>query len=179
MKSKYGDFKRALDFVLKWEGEETSDTGGLTKYGISQKSFPTLDIQNLTIKDAELLYYKHYWLKGKCDKLSWPLSGILFDSAVNIGIQGATKILQKAVNAVITRYLKDKIPKIKEDGILGPKTEKAIWILSEYEVVDLLAYEIGLKRIRYYCNLASREEYGKYLRGWINRVLDLLASLYL
>lgn len=79
MKENWG---KAIEFVLKWEGGETVDTGGYTKYGISKKRFPELDIENLTLEEAKDIYYREYWLKYGCDKLPYPIDIIMFNCSV-------------------------------------------------------------------------------------------------
>src|SRR5690606_28008981 len=54
-------FRRAVEVVLKHEGgyvNNPSDPGGETKYGISKRSYPELDIANLTQEDAIAIYYR-------------------------------------------------------------------------------------------------------------------------
>jgi len=90
------DFDRAIDFVLKWEGGLTSDTGGLTKYGISQKAYPDLDIANLTLEQAKAIYRKDYWDAIKGDIFMWPENIVLFNAAVNCGVSKALEWLGQA-----------------------------------------------------------------------------------
>ena len=57
------NFKTAMKIVFYSEGgladrPLSEDPGGLTKYGISQRSYPGLDIRNLTIGEAERIYKK-------------------------------------------------------------------------------------------------------------------------
>ena len=90
------DFEKALKFVLKWEGRysnDPNDPGGETKYGISKRSYPELDISKLTLKQAKEIYYKNYWLKTGCDELPYPFNIIVFDTAVNMGRRRATELL--------------------------------------------------------------------------------------
>ena len=50
------DFNKAVEKVLKFEGvlsNDKYDAGGLTKYGISKRMYPTLDIANLTQEQAK------------------------------------------------------------------------------------------------------------------------------
>ena len=54
-------FDKAFANVLRYEGGMTRDTGGLTKYGISARANPDIDVANLTIDDAKRLYKKRYW----------------------------------------------------------------------------------------------------------------------
>lgn len=81
-------FDRAMAFVFAWEdglSEHPSDPGGLTKYGISKRAYPNLDIANLTKEQARQIFYRDYWLATGCDKVGADLALVLFDSAVNCG----------------------------------------------------------------------------------------------
>lgn len=52
-------FQRAVTWILKAEGGESNDPadpGGLTKYGISQRAHPTVNISALTENDAIEIY---------------------------------------------------------------------------------------------------------------------------
>lgn len=90
------DFEKALKFVLKWEGgysNDKNDPGGETKYGISKRSYPELDISKLTLKQAEEIYYQNYWLKCGCNELPYPFDILVFDTAVNMGKRRALEFL--------------------------------------------------------------------------------------
>ena len=57
-----GDFQHCIDRILAEEGGQSNhpaDPGGLTKFGISQRAYPTRDIAHLTL--AEALYRRDYW----------------------------------------------------------------------------------------------------------------------
>ena len=84
--------------MLRVEGgysNNSSDPGGETKYGISKRSFPNLDIPNLTREQAIEIYKSHYWDRANCDSLPWPMSLLVFDSAVNSGVGLATEWLRR------------------------------------------------------------------------------------
>jgi lysozyme family protein len=54
-------WETAIAFVLRMEGGTTvendpHDPGGMTKFGISHKAFPDLDIANLTLEQAKEIY---------------------------------------------------------------------------------------------------------------------------
>ena len=90
------NFDEALKFVLKWEGgysNDPNDPGGETKYGISKRSYPELDISKLTLKQAKKIYYENYWLKTGCDELPYPFNIVVFDTAVNMGRRRALEFL--------------------------------------------------------------------------------------
>lgn len=81
-------FQQAFQIVIGHEGgyvNDPVDPGGETKYGISKRSYPDVDIPNLTLEKAQAIYERDYWLKCGCDKLPHPMNIIIFDSAVNHG----------------------------------------------------------------------------------------------
>jgi len=90
-------FERAIDFTLKWEGgysNDPTDPGGETKYGISKRAHPDLDITNLTLEDAKDIYRTEYWNASGCDNLPEPLDIVVFDTAVNMGVgRGKTLLI--------------------------------------------------------------------------------------
>ena len=61
--------------LLDTEGTEytddTSDRGGATKFGISQKGNPDIDIPNLTEDSARKIYEERYWNKLDSDDRDW------------------------------------------------------------------------------------------------------------
>lgn len=79
-------FEQAVAFTLSWEGGYAEDSGGPTKYGISQRSYPTLDIKNLTLDQAKAIYYEDYWLKSKAYLEDYPAFIMRFDIAVLMGV---------------------------------------------------------------------------------------------
>lgn len=99
------EFQRCVQFVLSQEcrrnkdgtlddgySNDPNDPGGETKYGISKKAYPKLDIKNITLSDALNLYYTDYWYVAK--GLEFPLNVCVFDCAVNQGTKTATQFLQ-------------------------------------------------------------------------------------
>ena len=79
-------FNQAFLRTLKYEGGRTNDTGGDTKYGISKKANPDVDIDKLTVEGARRLYKERYWDAINGDKLAAinpKLAQVAFDTAVN------------------------------------------------------------------------------------------------
>jgi len=127
------EFERAIKFVLKWEGElieDKNDPGGITKYGISQKAYPYLDIRNLTLEKAKQIYYDNYWLKADCDKMSFPFDMIVFDTAVNCGVRRAKKFMTNSLGW--QDYLFNRI-----EFYAGLKTAKYFLGVCVNRVIDL------------------------------------------
>lgn len=98
------EFERAVQFVLKHECgvnrdgtlrdgyvNDPDDPGGETKYGISKRAYPGVNIRELTLLDALAIYYKDYWYVGKNEK--FPVNLIVFDTAVNMGTKKAAQWL--------------------------------------------------------------------------------------
>lgn len=90
----YNNFKRSLEFVLKWEGgyvNNPNDPGGETKWGISKRAYPDLDIKSLTPERAAEIYYQDYWTRAGCGAIDFPLSTCVFDTAINCGPSRAVR----------------------------------------------------------------------------------------
>lgn len=99
----FEDFETAFEFIMKWEGgyvNNKKDPGGETKYGISKRSYPNLDIKNLTREDAKKIYLKDFWNGSTADEYPKPLNIVIFDTAVNMGISRALKFLEKTKDPV-------------------------------------------------------------------------------
>lgn len=95
------NWQRSREFVRRWEGDYQNIpndsgnwTGGKvgagvnkgTKYGISAASYPDLDIINITMEQADAIYYRDYWQQSGADKLAWPACLLVFDTAVLHGV---------------------------------------------------------------------------------------------
>ena len=81
-----GDFPRCIELILAEEGGQVNhprDPGGLTKYGISQRSYPDLNIAALTKETVVALYRRDYWNPVHGDELPDGLDLLLLDCAVN------------------------------------------------------------------------------------------------
>jgi len=157
-------FTECVKIVLKHEGgakitRDKDDPGGVTKYGISKKTFAQYDIENLSEEDAIDIYKRHFWTPSKAEKLPAELRLDYFDMAVNMGQGRAVKILQQTVNA-------SRGDKISVDGRIGPQTIRASKRIS---LMRLRAY-----RILYYSKLiAKNPTLEKYYYGWFRRSMQI------
>ena len=82
-------YELAVAFVLRMEGgyvNDPSDPGGETKYGISKRSYPNVNIAGLSVDDAKAIYYRDYWVPAQCALKPAPLGLMLFDAVVNMGL---------------------------------------------------------------------------------------------
>jgi len=154
-------FITAFNLTMKWEGStyvsSEYDRGGQTKYGISQRAFPDINIRELTKYRAMLIYFAHYWSKGRCDKLPKCIAIAHFDACVNVGVKRAAVLLQKALG-------------VTADGIIGPKTTAAA---AEAKGCDILT-NLGAMRVMHYVNLVIRHpKQMLFMYGWVRRTFDV------
>ena len=155
-------FEEIIERVIESEGgskitKDPSDAGGTTKYGISQRAYPKLDIENLTERDAKEIYYNDYWIPSKSAQVPAQIREIYFDMVVNFGRRGAVKVLQQACNG------KNSYD-IAVDGGIGPATLGAC---KNLEPERLRAHRI-LKFANIVFKKPSQE---KYWFGWFRRAL--------
>jgi len=83
------------------------DKGGATKYGISQRAYPDLDIKNLTKEQAIEIAKRDYWDKNQIDKLDPAIREIHFDTAFNKGSGAAKRFLERS-GGDPTKYLEER-----------------------------------------------------------------------
>jgi lysozyme family protein len=154
----YKDAARIIIMDLEGGSKVITDSGGLTKYGVSQKAYPDLDIKNLSYEEAEAIFVKKYWLEVKAPLLPSPLNIYVVDMAYNAGPRTAMKLLQKALGNVAV------------DGRWGPRTQAAV---MRYDV-DELCVLFNSERVRSYVGMRNYDKYGA---GWINRVFRLVGHV--
>lgn len=150
-------FQEAVEFILKHEGglsDDAQDSGGLTKFGISQKSYPDLDIRSITREQAIAIYKKDYWDKCRCSELPHGIDLLVMDSAVNQGPTAAIRMLQKAV-------------RVTADGVIGPTTIKVTTAAGRDGVIAYAGrrmYQYGL-----------HPKFSHFGPGWSQRLMECLA----
>ena len=158
------NFDNYFDWLMKWEGtvyeNDPDDPGGATKYGIDQRSHPFVKIRDLSRQGAKAIYLAEYWLPVGADKLPARTAWALTDCGVNCGRITAIRWLQ---------YVLD----VKMDGRMGPITLKAAKGRNDTELAKALLDV----RAGHYRNLGARPRFRKFLRGWLNRNNDLIATL--
>lgn len=172
------DWPRALDIILASEGgyvNDPADPGGATNHGITQRTldryrrahddvdFPA-DVKDLASDHAAAIYSDDYWMPSGAPELPWPISLVVFDTAVNQGLDDAKLLL----------IVLQKMVGVRPDGILGPITKQAV----ERANRDHLFNELCWWRVARYASIARRNEgvnpaRAKFLRFWITRILNL------
>ena len=157
-------FDNYFEWLIPWEGSvyenDPDDPGGATKYGIDQRSHPTVNIRNLTKDAAKEIYRKEYWRAVAGDKLPPLTAWAVMDCAVNCGSRQAARWLQRGL-------------RINDDGIIGSQTLEHSSLENDKE----LAVAILDQREAHYRALAKKGRFRKYLKGWLNRNNSLRGEL--
>lgn len=161
-------FEAALAHVLKVEGgfsDDPYDPGGPTNFGITLRTYAThvgrtLDassraglvaqLRAIAPESVRAIYLKRYWRPAACAELPPGLDLMHFDAAVNHGVGGAIRFLQRAVH-------------VEADGEIGPITRRAI---GRADIAAVIARYAMLREERY----RALPHFWRFGRGWLNRV---------
>lgn len=156
-------FEKAFDNLIREEGgyvNDPVDRGGETKYGISKKSYPQLNIKELTLDMAKNIYKKDFYDKMMLEHIKDDdVATEILEECVNMGRRTATYFLQIAVTTLGAN--------ISMDGYIGRKTIDAV---NDFHAHDILMMIKSLS-VAHYLNLThDYPPMQKYLKGWIKRV---------
>lgn len=146
-------FDQMFDRLIGHEGgyvNDPNDPGGETKWGISKRSYPHLNIKELTRDQAKPVYYADFWRRIHADKIPDGVAFQLFDFAVNSGIETAVRYFQRALG-------------VADDGHWGPESQRAADAASESDMIMGLCAE----RLDFMTRLRNWEHHGK---GWARRI---------
>jgi lysozyme family protein len=146
-------FARAIERVLAHEGgfvDNPDDPGGKTRWGISQRTYPHLNIATLTREQAIALYRRDAWTPIRGDALPEAIAFQVLDAAVNHGVVRAVGWLQQVLD-------------LRVDGVVGPLTRAAA--ADADPVALILAYNAA--RLDFYVRLRTFPTFG---RGWTRRI---------
>ena len=153
-------FEEAVEAVLRHEGgyvNDPSDPGGATKFGISSRSYPHLNIQDLTREQA-IAEYRRIWIAGPYEDLADPIGMKLFDIAINMGSRAAAACLQRACRACGAD--------VQEDGVVGPRTIDAAAAAGQMRLLPALRSEAAC-HYRMICETNPR--LARFRNGWLAR----------
>ena len=146
-------FGAAFAVIVGEEGgyaRDPSDPGGETKFGISRRAYPSLDIAALTLDDAKAIYRHDYWERHRCCEMPWRWALALFDAAVNQG--GGVRWAQFALSTV-------------EDGAVGPET---LLLMAKATDDDYRAF-LALRGEAY----ARQPAFATFGHGWLKRLFRI------
>jgi uncharacterized protein (TIGR02594 family) len=169
-------FEVALAHVLVLEGgwsDDPLDPGGPTNKGITladlarerrlaitEQSYPALLTELRQISDQLVrdIYRNRYWRAARCADLPAALALMHFDAAVNQGVTGAARMLQRALGVAV-------------DGEIGPITLGAA---RNCNVAATLEAYAAVRRRRY----RALPTFWRFGRGWLRRVDATLARAH-
>jgi len=173
--------------VIKREGgyvDDPNDGGGATNFGISLRYIRGIgldnnedgvideqDIAEVTEKQAALLYKQDFYYKYGYDRLDKNFRAIMLDMAVMSGGARASTILQETLNDL------ESDPELKEDGMVGQRTVKALNYCIKVYGVPSVMNALTIKRIEFYRAICDRRPSQlKFLPGWTNRAQEFLIA---
>jgi lysozyme family protein len=126
---------------------DPADPGGETKFGISKRAYPALDIARLTLDAAKAILRRDYWDKHRCGEMPWRWALAIFDGAVNQGSVVGTA---------------QRVLRLDEDGAVGTRTLAAISGADDDRFHAFLAARAAL--------YARDRAFARYGQGWLARL---------
>ena len=133
----------------------------MTNLGVTKRVWETwvgktvseADMRALTPATVAPMYRKHYWDAVKGDELPSGLDYLMFDFAINAGVNRAIRTMQKAIGTT-------------PDGAIGPKTMQALRDADP----DALIAKFSDEKEAFYRSLPTFATFGK---GWLRRVAEV------
>lgn len=160
------DNEKIISNVIVREGgaKETNipeDTGGRTKWGISEAANPDLWKNGPPTEDAARKRFMERYVEGpRFDRIQ---NRRLREQLIDFGVHSGP--------AVATRKLQE-ILRVNPDGVIGPKT------LAAVETADpvLLNNRLAIARLKLLGRIVTdRPNQAKFAAGWINRAVEFFS----
>lgn len=172
-----------MEFLARWEGgraDDPNDPGGLTQFGVTQETYDRYrrrsgqserSVDLITEDEVAAVYLSLYWHPLRAETMDVRLAWVLFDAAVQHGVERAARMLQIALNGRAGYHL-------TVDGRIGPMTLQALGLTPPLELADDLIW----LRLDWYQRIAVQRQDGKdlstFLRGWLRRMIDLRKHIH-
>lgn len=154
----YTFIERTLSHEGKYLSPEAAqkqgDPGGETHWGISKRSYPNVDIKNLSREQAIEIYKRDFWDRVDGDNLPQQFAYHALDAAINSGIERAVQWMQRAAG-------------VADDGHYGPITKAAVKRADPADLVLLFNAE----RLEFMTKLSN---WPTNSRGWARRIAQNL-----
>ena len=170
----YPNFDYAFRNLLKVEGgyvDDSSDSGGKTKFGITEKVARLHGyagkMKDFPLQHARAIYKKSYWDSLLLDEVSSEkIAEELFDSAVNVGVSRTARWLQTTLNSFNAN--ETRWSDVVVDGIVGTSTITALNSASEIRKwEDRILKGMNCLQGAFYIDLATRREKDeRFIGGW-------------
>jgi lysozyme family protein len=160
-------FLDAVARVLRDEGgyvNNPEDPGGETKFGISKRTHPNVDIRNLTPEQATEIYWNDFWLKPGFDKLKGDVASKVFDLSVVMGEAPAVDCLIRALRACGATLDHSKCGRLDIAIVTTANTFT--------NVPALLAAIRSEAAGHFRAIVAGNPRMSIFLKGWLNRAYE-------
>lgn len=147
---------RGREFIERVLGHEAGyvndpdDPGGETKWGISKRSYPHLNIKELSRDEAIEIYLRDFWEPVHVYAFPDAVDFQLVDSAVHSGLDQSLRFVQRALG-------------VADDGVFGPISRRA---LAASDINDVLFRFLG-ERIDF---MTRRKNWLAHGKGWMRRI---------
>src|SRR5260221_3104130 len=135
------NFEQAMARLFPFEGgyvDDPEDPGGETKYGICKRDHPDVNIKDLTVEEAQGIYFEKFWMPIHGNDIPFQIADQLMDFAVNAGINTSIREAQNAIG-------------VADDGHWGPVTQEAMGKVSQ----GLFTARFAANKIRHYTSLPA------------------------
>ena len=190
VESDFSHVNQIIRNVIRYEGgpvvtKDPDDRGGVTKFGITQKSWahfaryvlklPTArhDVTKISIDDA-VAYYRNLFIMSQACMMPAPsIQMFYFDCCVHHGNRNGAKLLQRSCNHIIRIIDKpDEFAELSVDGAVGPKTLEATYrIYRSPQYKDMLLEMMYMSRLNFITRIVQlTPQQGKFYKGWKNRI---------
>ncbi len=163
-----------IDEIIEREGgdaetNDAADSGGRTKFGISERANPEAWADGTVTRDEARDIYKRVYVLAEHFELIKDLS--LFHQVVDFGVMHGPDVASR---------LLQQLAGVKADGVIGPKTVEAV---ENYPAGKLFGVDVPGKvllnlafrdaRVIYDVTLAKRRPKDqKFVLGWVNRAQE-------
>lgn len=156
------NFHRSMPHVFKHEGgwsDHPADRGGATHRGITLQVYRDWlknphatkeQLRALSEDTARTIYKQRYWDPSRASELPHGVDLMVFDMAINAGINRSIRLLQEVLGVPV-------------DGIIGAQTIAATRDADPNWLID----ELKVRQERFYKSL---DRYPVFGRGWLARL---------
>ena len=153
--------------IEKGYTNDSDDAGGETKFGISKRQYPNLDISNLTQDAALQIYERDFWNAHKLSNIDdQEIANKIFILIVNMNAIEAIKLVQHALVDCGVATNNDI------DGIMGSRTIDMLNSLESMETGLFLNWLFTEEITHYVDEVYCDHSQIKYIRGWTKRALS-------
>ncbi|MGR3221385.1 MAG: putative peptidoglycan-binding domain-containing protein [Candidatus Anammoxibacter sp.] len=173
------DVKNILNHVFKWEGGLVffKNENQWTNKGIQYSTYQRLATKLLRVipdlihfkamtNDEAVKFIEYFWniATNRNTIKNQDAANLMFTALWGSGKYGIME-MQTGLNKAFDLNL-------SVDGVSGPKTVEAI---NSHKDAPAVLYQALEERYR---RLGSQSQYAKYLRGWLNRLRELLPTTF-